>query len=143
MLPNYEIRGALSVRAGFKHVHAQQLAESLAKPAHVYFATDAVSRSLVIRVRGGLSADEQQSVEDTLARFSRKWAAAGAIFIRQRYGEPSFVAFGFASHVELLDELADLRRQLDAVLDRQAFILGQLGATATEDEAETEPATDQ
>jgi hypothetical protein len=140
VLPNYEIRGALPVRAGFRHAHAQQLAESLAKPAHVYFATDAVSRSLVIRVRGGLSADEQQSVEDTLARFSQKWAAAGAIFIRQRYGEPSFVAFGLASHVELLDELVDLRLQLDAVLGRQAFVLGQLGATPTE--AETEPVTD-
>lgn len=136
MLPNYEIRGALAVRAGFKHAHAQQLAESLARPANVYFATDAVSHSLVIRVRGGLSRDEQQSIEETLARFSQKWAAAGAIFVRQRYGEPSFVAFGLASHVELLDELADLRLQMDALLGRQAFILGQLGATGTETEME-------
>lgn len=140
MLPNYEIRGAMPVRTGFKHAHARQLAESLAKPANVYFATDAVTRSLVIRVRGGLSPDEQQSIEDTLARFSRKWAAAGTIFLRQRYGEPSFVAFGLASHVELLDELADLRLQLDALLGRHAFILGQLGATATE--TGMEPVTD-
>ncbi|CAE6794718.1 hypothetical protein R75465_04663 [Paraburkholderia aspalathi] len=129
---NYEIRGALPVRASFRHVHAQQLAESLARPADVYFATDAVTRSLVIRVRGGLSPDEQRSVEETLARFSQKWAAAGAIFSRQRYGEPSFVAFGLASHVELLDELADLHLQMDALLERQAFILGHLGATGTE-----------
>ncbi|RKE26125.1 hypothetical protein B0G76_7728 [Paraburkholderia sp. BL23I1N1] len=71
-----------------------------------------------------------------LARFSQKWAAAGAIFRRQRYGEPSFIAFGLASHVELLDELADLHLQLDALLNRQAFILGQLGATGTETEME-------
>ena len=132
MLPNYEIRGALPVRVGFRHAHAQQLAESLARPANVYFATDAVTRSLVIRVRGALSTDEQQSVEDTLAQFARKWAAAGAIFSRQRYGEPSFVAFGLASHIELLDELADLHLQLDALLNRQAFILEQLGATGAE-----------
>lgn len=136
MLPNYEIRGALPIRAGFRHAHAQQLAESLAKPADVYFATDAVTHSLVIRVRGVLSQDEQQLVEETLARFSQKWAAAGAIFSRQRYGEPSFVAFGLASHVELLDELADLHLQIGALLDRQAFILGQLGATGAETEME-------
>ncbi|CAG4920901.1 hypothetical protein [Paraburkholderia gardini] len=129
---NYEIRGALQVRSGFRHAHAQQLAESLARPADVYFATDAVTHSFVIRVRGGLSPDEQRSVEETLARFSQKWAAAGAIFSRQRYGEPSFVALGPASHIELLDELADLHLQLNALLDRHAFILGHLGATGTE-----------
>ncbi|MFT4431903.1 hypothetical protein ACMX25_00680 [Caballeronia sp. 15715] len=132
MLHNYEIRGALAVRAGFRHAHAQQLAESLAKPADVYFATDAVTHSLVIRVRGALSPDAQQSIEDTLARFSQKWSAAGAIFVRQRYGESSFVAFGLSAHVELLDELADLRLQLEALVGRHAFVLGQLGATATE-----------
>lgn len=136
MSANYEIRGAMPVRPGFRHAHAQQLAESLARPADVYFATDVVTHSLVIRVRGALSQGEQQSVEETLARFSQKWAAAGAIFSRQRYGEPSFVAFGLASHVELLDELADLRLQLDMLLGRQAFILAQLGATATETEME-------
>lgn len=129
---NYEIRGALPVRPGFRHAHAQQLAESLARPADVYFATDAVTHSLVIRVRGALSQDEQQSVEETLTRFSQKWAAAGAIFSRQRYGKPSFVAFGLASHVELLDGLADLHLQMDALLGRQAFILGRLGATGAE-----------
>ncbi|MFT4509856.1 hypothetical protein [Caballeronia sp. 15711] len=132
MVANYEIRGTLPVRACFKHAHAQQLAESLAKPADVYFATDAVTHSLVIRVRGALSPDEQQSIEDTLARFSQKWAAAGAIFIRQRYGEASFVTFGLSAHVDLLDELADLRLRLEALLGRHAFVLGQLSATATE-----------
>jgi hypothetical protein len=131
---NYEIRGALSVRASFKHAHAQQLAESLAKPANVYFATDTVTRSLVIRVRGGLSRDEQQSVEHTLAQFFRKWAAAGATFSRQRYGEPSFVAFGLTAHAELLEELTDLRLQMDALLNRQGFVLGKLGAMDTNTE---------
>ena len=140
MSTNYEIRGALPVRAGFKHAHAQQLAESLAKPADVYFATDAVTHSLVIRVRGALSSDEQLSIEDTLARFSLKWAAAGAIFVRQRYGEPSFVAFGLTSHVELLDELADLHLQMGALLERHAFILGKFGAKGTE--TVTEPIAD-
>jgi hypothetical protein len=116
---NYEICGALPVRASFKHAHARQLAESLASTADVYFATDTVTHSLVIRVRGALSQDEQQSVEDTLARFSRKWAAAAAIFSRQRYGEPSFVALGLSPHVELLDELADPHLHMDARLDRE------------------------
>ena len=33
MPANYEIRGALPVRAGFRHAHVRQLAESLANPA--------------------------------------------------------------------------------------------------------------
>lgn len=137
---NYEICGALTVRASFKHAHAQQLAESLARPADVYFATDSVTHSLVIRVRGALSRDEQQSIEDTLARFAQKWAASGAIFSRRRYGEPSFVAFGLHPHVALLDELADLHLQMDALLGRQAFILGEL--SATDEDAVTEAIVD-
>lgn len=136
MSANYEICGALPVHASFKHAHARQLAESLARPADVYFATDTVTHSLVIRVRGALSQDEQQSVEDSLAQFAQQWAAPGAIFSRRRYGEPSFVAFGLSPHVELLDELADLRLQMDALLGRQAFILGALGATGQEAVAE-------
>jgi len=136
MSANYEIRGALPLRSSFKHAHARQLAESLANPADVYFATDDVTHSLVIRVRGALSEDEQQSVEDTLEQFSRDWAAAGAIFSRLRYGEPSFVTLGLASHVELLDDLMDLHAQLDALLARQAFILAQLGT------ADVAPATE-
>ena len=54
MATNYEIRGALPVRADFKHIHAQQFVESIARPAHVYFATDALTHSLVLRVRGAL-----------------------------------------------------------------------------------------
>ncbi|MGF6752912.1 hypothetical protein [Paraburkholderia sp. GAS42] len=138
MSANYEIRGALPVRASFRHAHARRLAESLANLADVYFATDAVTHSLVLRVRGVLSEDEQQSIEDALGQFSRKWAVAGAIFSRQRYGEPSFVPLGLTSHVELLDELADLHVQLDALLARQSFILARFGRTDLR--AATEPA---
>ncbi|WP_118185292.1 hypothetical protein [Paraburkholderia phosphatilytica] len=125
----YEIRGALPVRADFRRTHARQLAETLANPADVYFATDAVTQSLVLRVRGALSDDEQKSVEDTLRQFSRRWAIAGAIFSRQRYGHHSFVLFGVTPHVSLLDELAQLRVQFDVLLARQAEVLEQF-ATA-------------
>jgi hypothetical protein len=123
MPATYEIRGAVSVRDDFRHGHAQQFAESLANPADVYFATDAVTHSLVIRIRGVLSDDELESVEDALERFSQKWASAGAIFRRLRYGEPSFVPFGLARHVELLAELSDLQLQLEVFLQRQARLL--------------------
>ncbi|MDN7183905.1 hypothetical protein M0D69_39020 [Caballeronia sp. SEWSISQ10-4 2] len=123
MATNYEIRGALSVRADFKHIHAQQFAESIANPADVYFATDPVTHSLVLRIRGALHQSEQQSVEESLEQFARKWAMAGAIFSRLRYGEPSFVPLGLSHHVDLLAELDDLHAQLNATLERQAFIL--------------------
>jgi hypothetical protein len=126
MSANYEIHGALPVHANFRHAHAQQFAESLAKSACVYFATDAVTRSLVLRVRGTLQQDEQQSVEDSLEQFARKWASAGAMFSRLRYGELSFIPLGLAHHADLLAELDDLHAQLNAVLERKAFILGQL-----------------
>lgn len=53
--------------------------------------------------------------------------AAGEILSRQRYGEPSFFPLGLASHVDLLDELADLHVQLDALLANQAAILARFG----------------
>jgi hypothetical protein len=123
MAANYEIRGALPVRADFKHIHAQQFAESIANPADVYFATDPVTHSLVLRIRGALHQSEQQSVEDALDQFVRRWASSGAIFSRLRYGEPSFVPLGLSHHVDLLAELDDLHVQLNAALERQAFIL--------------------
>ena len=125
MAANYEIRGALPVRADFKHLHAQQFAESIANRADVYFATDAVSHSLVLRITGALHQSEQQSLEDALEQFARKWASAGAIFSRLRYGEPSFIPLGLVRHVDLLTELDDLHKQLVAVVERQAFVLDQ------------------
>jgi hypothetical protein len=119
----YEICGALSVLDSFRHVHAQQFAETIANPAHVYFATDAVTHTLTIRVRGALTDDEAESVEDALRELSYKWARAGAVFSRVRYGESSFVPVGLAQHVELLEELADAHVQLEALLQRQARIL--------------------
>src|SRR5260370_7162591 len=89
MATNYEIRGALPVRADFKHIHAQQFAESIARPAHVYFATDALTHSLVLRVRGALQQDEQQSVEDPLKQFPGRWASPEPISTPLPSQEPS------------------------------------------------------
>jgi hypothetical protein len=119
----YEICGALSVLDNFRHSHAEQFAETIANPANIYFATDAVTHSLVIRIRGALTDDEIESVEGALEELSYKWARAGAVFYRMRYGESSFVPIGLAQHVELLEELADEHVQLEAFLQRQAEIL--------------------
>jgi hypothetical protein len=106
MAVNFEIRGALPVRASFKHFHAWRFAESIANPAEVYFATDDVTHAVVLRISGTLAPDEQQSVEDALARFARRWASAGAIFSRVCYGQPSLLPVGPAAHVALLADLA-------------------------------------
>ncbi len=123
----YEICGALPVHSRFRHVDAVRLAESLAKPAHVYFATDAITHTLVIRVSGRLAETEQLAVETELDQFSRKWARAGALFSRNLYGEQSFRPMGLERHVELLAELDDLDQQVHALRARQTWILAQLG----------------
>ncbi|WP_175766165.1 hypothetical protein [Burkholderia ambifaria] len=122
----YEIRGALSVLDNFRHFHAQQFAESVAEPADIYYATDAVTHSLVIRIRGALSDHEVSSIESALEEFSQKWARTGAVLLRVRFGELSFVPVGLAQHVELLEELADEHVQLEAFLQRQAWILKKI-----------------
>ncbi|MDN7184678.1 hypothetical protein M0D69_43040 [Caballeronia sp. SEWSISQ10-4 2] len=122
----YEIYGALPVQSRFRHADAVRLAESLAKPAHVYFATDSVTHTLVIRVSGHLSETEQSAVENTLGQFSNKWARAGAVFSRNLYGDLSFLAIGLERHVELLTELDDLDQQIRAIRARQAWILARL-----------------
>ncbi|WP_107938162.1 hypothetical protein [Burkholderia sp. MSMB0856] len=119
----YEICGALSVLDSFRHYHAQQFAQTIADPADIYFATDAITHSLVIRIRGTLTDDETEVVENAVKELSQKWARAGAVFRRVRYGEASFVPIGLAQHVELLEELADEHLQLEAFLQRQARIL--------------------
>jgi hypothetical protein len=122
----YEIYGALPVRPRFRHADAVSLAKSLAKPAHVYFATDAVTHTLVIRVSGRLCANERSAVENTPSLFSAKWARAGAVFSRNVYGELSFLALGPKRHVELFTEFHNFDQQMRALLARQARILGQL-----------------
>jgi hypothetical protein len=122
----YEICGAMPVHSQFRHADAVRLAESLANPAHVYFATDAVTHTLVIRVSGRLSESEQSAVESTLSQFSSQWARAGAVFSRNLYGEPSFLPMGFERHVELLAELDNLDQQVRALRARQAWILARL-----------------
>lgn len=131
MSSTYEICGTLSVLDNFRHHHGQQFAESIANPADVYFATDAVTHSFMTRIRGALTDDEAESVEGTLEEFSQKWARTGAIFRRVRYGEPSFVPIGLAEHVGLLEELAYEHLQLEAFLRRQAHILERFGQPAT------------
>lgn len=126
MAVNYQICGALPVRSDFKHNHARQFAGSVANPADVYFATDTVTHSLVLRIRGALHPGQQQTVEDALEQFAHKWASAGAIFSRLRHGEPSFFPIGLAYHVDLLTELDYLHAQLGAMLERQALILERL-----------------
>jgi hypothetical protein len=123
---HYEICGALPVQPRFRHADAVRLAESLARPAHVYFATDAVTHTLVIRVSGHLSGSEQSAVENALGQFSTKWARAGAVFSRNRYGESSFLPMGLKRHIELFTELGDLDRQMRALRARQVWILEQL-----------------
>ncbi|KLU22304.1 hypothetical protein EOS_31405 [Caballeronia mineralivorans PML1(12)] len=122
----YEICGALPVHPQFQHAHAVRLAERLANPAHVYFATDAVTHTLVLHVSGRLSETEQAETEDTLKQFSQKWARAGAVFSRNLYGDLSFLPIGLERHVELLTELDDLDQQVRAMRARQAWILARL-----------------
>jgi hypothetical protein len=122
----YEICGAMPVRSEFRHADAARLAERLANPAHVYFATDAVTHTLLLRVSGRLSETDQSAVENVLSHFSNKWARAGAVFSRNLYGELSFLPIGLERHVELLTELDDLDRQVRAMRARQAWILARL-----------------
>ena len=126
MSVQYEICGALPVRSQFRHADAARLAERLANPAHVYFATDAVTHTLLLRVSGRLSETEQSETEDTLSQFAQKWARAGAVFSRNLYDDLSFLPIGLERHVELLTELDDLDRQVRAMRARQAWILARL-----------------
>jgi hypothetical protein len=125
----YEISGAMPVLDNFRQIHAQQFAESI-DDAGIYFAVDTVTHSLLLCVRGVHSDAEVESVEGALGELSQKWARAGAIFRRVRYGEPSFVPIGLARHVELLEELADEHVQLEAFLQRQAKILERFWPSA-------------
>ena len=71
MTSTYEICGALSVVGSFRRNHAQQFAERLPASATVYCVTDAVTHSVMIRVRGALTDQEVTSIEGDLKEFSR------------------------------------------------------------------------
>lgn len=73
MTSTYEICGALSVVGSFRRNHAQQFAERLPASATVYCVTDAVTHSVMIRVRGALTDQEVTSIEGDLKEFSQKW----------------------------------------------------------------------
>ena len=72
MTSTYEICGALSVVGSFRRNHAQQFAERLPASATVYCVTDAVTHSVMIRVRGALTDQEVTSIEGDLKEFSQK-----------------------------------------------------------------------
>lgn len=99
----YEIRGALPVRAGFRHAHGDEFVGTLPDPSTAYFSTDSVTQTCLIRVRCPYT--DSPEVEDALVRFALRWAAAGAIFYRQCMGEVSFFPLGLPAHVKLLAEL--------------------------------------
>ncbi|HDR9882092.1 hypothetical protein DF146_15450 [Burkholderia cenocepacia] len=102
MTSTYEICGALSVVGHFRRNHAQQFAQSLPASATVYCVTDAVTHSVMIRLRGALTDQEVTSVEGKLKEFSQKWARTAAVFSRIRFGERSLMSLAPGRHVERL-----------------------------------------
>ena len=122
----YEIFGAIPVHSHFRHSNAVDLAERLTNPAHVYFATDEVTHTLVIRVSGRLSESEQSAVENALSQFSSKWARTAVIFSRDIYGEASFMPMGLEHHVGMLTKLDDLDKLGRVLRARQVRILTHL-----------------
>ncbi|WP_179949863.1 hypothetical protein [Burkholderia sp. MSMB1072] len=99
MSTTYEICGALPVLDHFRPSHAQQFVDRIGFAARVYFATDAVTHTLMLRISGALTDAEMKSIETALTGFSQKWARGGAFFRRTRYGESTFVPIGIALHV--------------------------------------------
>ncbi|VWD62527.1 hypothetical protein [Burkholderia contaminans] len=106
MTSTYEICGALSVVGGFRRNHAQQFAQSLPASATVYCVTDAVTHSVMIRVRGALTDQEVTCIEGDLKEFSQKWARTAAVFSRIRFGEQSLMPLAPGRHVERLQDPA-------------------------------------
>jgi len=102
MPSTYEICGALPVVGSFRRNHAQQFAQSLSASATVYCVTDAVTHSVMIRLRGALTDQEVASIEGKLKEFSLKWARTSAVFSRIRFGEQSLMPLAPGRHVERL-----------------------------------------
>ncbi|MDF3080680.1 hypothetical protein [Burkholderia sola] len=100
MTSTYEICGALSVVGSFRRNHAQQFAQSLPASATVYCVTDAVTHSVMIRLRGALTDQEVASIEGKLKEFSQKWARTAAVFSRIRFGEQSLMPLAPGRHID-------------------------------------------
>ncbi|RQS61922.1 hypothetical protein DID96_32315 [Burkholderia sp. Bp8963] len=102
-MANYILRGALPMRAQFRHAHAESLASRLTEhvDVDVYFATDAVAHCLVICVTGALLPNEWFAIEKVLADFAHEWASAAAIFTRNWAGDVSFLPLGLERHIDL------------------------------------------
>lgn len=121
---DYEIRGALPVRAGFRRAHGDEFVNTLPAPSSAYFAMDSVTQTCLIRVRGPYT--DSPEVEDALVRFAQKWAAAGAIFYRQCIGEMSFFPLGVPAHVKLLAELDSERIRQALEDERTQFVRSRI-----------------
>ncbi|MDN7535020.1 MULTISPECIES: hypothetical protein [Burkholderia cepacia complex] len=106
MTSTYEICGALSVVRSFRRNHAQQFAQSLPASVTVYCVTDAVTHSVMIRLRGALTDQEVASIEGKLKEFSQKWARTAAVFSRIRFGEQSLMPLTPGRQVEQLQDPA-------------------------------------
>jgi hypothetical protein len=121
---SYEIRGALPVRSDFRRVHGDEFVGTLPDPSTAYFTTDSVTQTCLIRVR--CPYPDSHEVEDALARFAQRWAAAGAIFYRQCMGETSFFPLGRPDHVKLLAELDFRRIQRDTEDGNTKFVRARI-----------------
>ena len=106
MTSTYEICGALSVVRSCRRNHAQQFAQSLPASVTVYCVTDAVTHSVMIRLRGALTDQEVASIEGKLKEFSQKWARTAAVFSRIRFGEQSLMPLTPGRQVEQLQDPA-------------------------------------
>ncbi|CAR57579.1 hypothetical protein A8E25_34015 [Burkholderia cenocepacia] len=114
-MANYILRGALPVRAQFRHAHAENLANKLTEhvDADFYFATDTVARCLVICLAGALLPNEWFAVEQVLADFAQKHGSAAAIFTRNWAGDVSFLPLGLDRHIDLSRDSINWTRRLE------------------------------
>ncbi|QVN19388.1 hypothetical protein [Burkholderia pyrrocinia] len=114
-MANYILRGALPVRAQFRHAHAENLANRLTEHVNVdvYFATDTVAHCLVICLTGALLPNEWLAVETVLADFAQKHASAAAIFTRNWAGDVSFLPLGLDRHIDLSRDSIIWTRKLE------------------------------
>ncbi|WP_107314565.1 hypothetical protein [Burkholderia metallica] len=114
-MANYLLRGALPVRAHFRHAHAENLANRLTEhvDVDVYFATDPVAHCLVICLTGALLPNEWLAVERVLADLAQKHASAAAIFTRNWAGDVSFLPLGLDRHIDLSRDSIIWTRRLE------------------------------
>jgi len=133
----YEIRGALPVRVDFRRAHADEFVRMLPDPSTAYFAMDGVTQTCLLCVR--CPYPDSPEVEDALARFAQRWAAAGAIFYRQCMGEMSFFPLGLPNHVKLLTELDSGRIRREIEDEHTRFVRARIQHELSEPSADEPP----